>query len=248
MSVVEMDVAESIATITLDRPEKHNSLDDAMVAELHAALDELTDTPRVLVVRSSTPGIFVAGADIGRLRARTGDDALRRINGALFDRIASYRWPTVAVVDGPALGGGCELALACDFRVASERATFAQPELQLGILAAAGANSRLQRIAGLAVARRMLIAGVSLGAEEALSAGLVDVVVTSEALADALGSLVAGILRNSWQALELTKRALALADIDTASFDAAAQAVLFDSQEKRDRMDAFLNRTKRMNP
>src|SRR5690606_24687142 len=98
----------------LDRPAKHNALDQAMVDELHAVLDDAAREPCVLVVHSATPGMFAAGADIAELLERDADAALRGINARLFDRLEAHPWPTVAVVDGPALGGGCELALACD--------------------------------------------------------------------------------------------------------------------------------------
>ena len=125
---------------------------------------------------STTPGVFAAGADIAELVERDADAALRGINAGLFDRLEAHRWPTIAVIDGPAYGGGCELALACDLRVGSRDARFAQPELGLGILAGAGANWRLPQTVGLPTARRMLYAGEVLDAEQALAAGLVDAV------------------------------------------------------------------------
>jgi Enoyl-CoA hydratase/isomerase len=103
--------------------------------------------------------MFAAGADIAELHERDADAALLAINAGLFDRLEAHRWPTIALVDGPALGGGCELALACDLRLVSEHAVFAQPELALGILAGAGANWRLPHLAGIGVARRMLYTG-----------------------------------------------------------------------------------------
>ncbi|HYZ55171.1 MAG TPA: enoyl-CoA hydratase-related protein, partial [Streptosporangiaceae bacterium] len=140
----------------------------------------------------------------------------------------------------PALGGGCELALACDFRLATARAVFAQPELSLGILAGAGANWRLAQLAGLAVARRMLYTGARLDASAALQAGLVDeiaddVAVRGREMAEAIGT-------RSWRALELTKLALRSQRPATTTFDVAAQALLFGSQDKYDRMTAFLQR------
>ena len=114
-------------------------------------------------MHSTTPGIFAAGADIAELRDRDADAALLAINAGLFERLEAHRWPTIALVDGAALGGGCELALACDFRLATERAVFGQPELSLGILAGAGANWRLAQLAGLGTARRMLYTGARAG-------------------------------------------------------------------------------------
>src|ERR1700686_5637479 len=111
--------------------------------------------------------MFAAGADIREVRDRDAEAALLGINARLFERLEAHRWPTIALVAGAALGGGCEMALACDFRIASPRAVFAQPELSLGILAGAGGNWRLAQPVGLATARRMLYAGAPLDATSA---------------------------------------------------------------------------------
>jgi enoyl-CoA hydratase len=147
--------------------------------------------------------------------------------------------PTAAV-DGPAIGGGCELALACDFRIASERDFFAQPELSLGILAGAGGHWRLAQAVGLQTARRMLYTGARLSAADAAAAGLADELAADpEAAAQAMAEKIA---RQSWRALELTKLALRSQRPATTTFDLAAQALLFGSQDKYDRMTAFLSR------
>jgi enoyl-CoA hydratase len=240
MSSVEVREEGHLRWIGLNRPGKRNAIDQTMVTELSAALDDARKQPCVLIVYSTTPGMFAAGADIAELRDRDADAALLAINAGLFDKLEAHRWPTIALVDGPALGGGCELALACDFRIASENAVFAQPELSLGIMAGAGGNWRLPQLAGLSVARRMLYAGARLDATEALEAGLVDEVTLD---LTGVGRVLAGkIARQSWRALELTKLALRSQRPATATFDVAAQALLFESQEKYDRMTAFLER------
>lgn len=228
--------------VGLDRPEKYNALDEAMVDQLDAVLATARREPTVLIVHSTTPGMFAAGADIAELVDRDADAALRGINSGLFERLENYRWPTIAVVDGPAYGGGCELTLACDLRVASPRATFAQPELSLGIVAGAGANWRLPQTVGLPVARRMLYTGAVLDAEAALSAGLVDAVHPTDRLLDEAQDLAERIASRSWRALELTKLALRAHRPSTTSLDLVAQAVLFDSDDKRERMRSFLDR------
>ena len=173
----------------LNRPGKHNALDQAMVDEIDAALTEARREPCVLIVHSTTPGIFAAGADIAEMVDRDADAALRGINAGLFDRLEAHRWPSIAVIDGPAYGGGCELTLACDLRIASPNARFAQPELGLGIIAGAGANWRLPQTAGLQTARRMLYTGDVLSAEQALAAGLVDAVHPAESVLEQAISL-----------------------------------------------------------
>jgi enoyl-CoA hydratase len=235
----------TVRWLGLNRPEKKNALNHALADALSAALDDARTQPCVLIVYSTTPGIFAAGADIAELRDRDADGALLAINAGVFERLEAHRWPTIALIDGPAFGGGCELALACDFRIASDRAVFAQPELGLGIMAGAGANWRLAQLAGLRVARRMLYTGVRLSAAEALDAGLADEVVALESLDAAGQALAAKIARQSWRALELTKLALRAHRPATTTFDSAAQALLFGSQDKYDRMTAFLERRNR---
>jgi enoyl-CoA hydratase len=243
MSAVQVRRSDPVWWIGLDRPDKRNALDQAMVDEIDAALAQARRDPCVLIVHSTAPGMFAAGADIAELRERDADAALLAINAGLFERLEAHRWPTIALVDGPALGGGCELALACDLRLASERAIFAQPELSLGIMAGAGANWRLPQVVGIGVARRMLYTGLRLGAREALAAGLVDEI--TEDLAARGSELATAIASRSWRALELTKLALRSQRPATTTFDLAAQALLFDSQDKHDRMTAFLERRTR---
>jgi enoyl-CoA hydratase/carnithine racemase len=240
MALIECERRHDVLLIGLNRPEKHNALDVQLVTELEEVLAEASHTPCVLVVHSTTPGIFAAGADIAELIERDADAALRAINAGLCERLEAHRWPTVAAVDGPAFGGGCELALACDFRLGSPRARFAQPELGLGIVAGAGGNWRLAQAVGLPTARRMLYAGDVLGADQALDAGLVDEVLSSEELLAGALSLAGRIAERSWRALELTKLALRAHRPATTSFDLAAQALLFESQDKRERMGRFL--------
>ncbi len=240
MSTIEVRDEGAIRWIGLNRPDKRNAIDQATSNAFSAALDDARTRPCVLIVHSVTPGIFAAGADIAELRERDADAALLAINAGLFEKLEAHRWPTIAAVDGPALGGGCELALACDFRIASGRASFGQPELSLGILAGAGGNWRLAQAAGQQVARRMLYAGARLTATQALAAGLVDEL--AEDPSAAAVALAGQISRQSWRALELTKLALRSHRPATTTFDMAAQALLFGSQDKYDRMTAFLER------
>jgi enoyl-CoA hydratase len=243
MSTIEVRDEGHVRWIGLNRPDKRNAIDQAMSEDFGAALEDARRQPCVLIVHSTTPGIFAAGADIAELRDRDADAALLAINAGLFERLEAHRWPTIALVDGAALGGGCELALACDFRLATERAVFGQPELSLGILAGAGGNWRLAQLAGLGIARRMLYTGARLGAEEALRTGLVDEVAADVTARGA--EMAATIAQRSWRALELTKLALRSQRQATTTFDLAAQALLFGSEDKYERMTAFLERKPR---
>jgi enoyl-CoA hydratase len=227
---------------TLDRPGKKNAIDAAMVGELHALCAQLEATPKVLVL-TGAGGVFAAGADIRQLRERRRHDALAGINSGVFDRVARLPLPTVAAVDGHALGGGAELAYACDFRLATPGARFGNPEPQLGILAAAGATWRLKELVGEPLAKEVLLAGRVLGGEEAKAAGLVTELVEPDELLPRAHALVDRVLRADPLALRLTKLALHAPPGAHPRFDDVAQAVLFESEEKHRRMTAFLDKT-----
>ena len=176
------------------------------------------------------------------LRERTREDALEGINSSLFDRLRRLPMPTIAAVNGPALGGGAELAYACDFRLATPVARFANPEVSLGILAAAGACWRLRELVGEPLANEMLLAGRQLDAAEAFAAGLVNELVEPEALTGRVEALIDDILRGAPLALRLTKLALRTPESAHPAFDNVAEAVLFETADKRERITAFLER------
>jgi enoyl-CoA hydratase len=166
----------SIETLTLNRPDAMNALDREMVGALHAELDRL-EVDRELtavILTGSGEKAFVAGADIAELRARRAPEAFDRVNQHLFRRVAELPMPTIAAVRGFALGGGCELALSCDLRVASPSARFGQPEVGLGIIPGAGATHRLARLVGLGRARELIFTGAIIDAAEAHRIGLVN--------------------------------------------------------------------------
>ena len=151
---VQVTQRENAVWIGLNRPDKRNALDLATSRALRDVFEEAQAAgPAVLVLHSTTPGIFVSGTDIADLLQRRAEEALNPVNVRLFEQLASFRWPTIAVIDGPAFGGGLELALACDLRIGTLAARFATPEPSLGILAGAGGNHRLSRLTGFAVAR-----------------------------------------------------------------------------------------------
>ncbi len=245
MALIRSERRGDVVLVGIDRPEKMNALDQALCDEFTELLASLRHDPSILVIHSSTPGMFVAGADIGELLERDSEIGLRGVNATLFERLEEHRWPTIAAVDGPALGGGCELALACDLRVASDRSRFGQPELGLGILAGAGGNWRLAQAVGVPLARRMLYTGESLSAEQAYTHGLVDRLATPETVLEVAVELARRVARQSWRALELTKVALRLHRPATTLYDMTAQALLFDSDDKRTRMTAFLDERER---
>lgn len=244
---VEVD-PDGIATLTFNRPEVRNAMNRAMVDEAHAALGELEarGDVRVLILTGAGGKAFVGGADIAELRERGRLDALRRINAALYRRVEQFPAPTIAAIRGFALGGGCELAIACDLRVAGRGAQLGQPEVGLGILPGAGATYRLPRLIGLGRAKELVLTGRLVGADEALGMGLLNRVVEDEQVLAAARELAAEIARNSALAVRLAKASLNLApelSIDAGmALESTAQAVLFEDEEKRLRMQAFLER------
>jgi enoyl-CoA hydratase len=176
-----VDVRESVAVVTLNRPKVLNALNAATLKELGAAVEELVSNPAVRAILLTGAGekAFAAGADIQELAqagATDGHELALRGQG-LFDRIESCGKPVIACVNGFALGGGCELALACTFRIASETAKFGQPEVKLGIIPGYGGSQRLPRLVGKGTALKMILTGEMIPALEALRIGLVEEVV-----------------------------------------------------------------------
>ncbi|MFG3710767.1 enoyl-CoA hydratase/isomerase family protein [Micromonospora sp. NPDC047730] len=243
MSGLRVEERPDRLVVTLDRPEKRNAIDADLIAELHQVCAELEARPRLLLLTGGAEGIFAGGADIGQLRERGRLDALAAINSAAFARIRALPMPTVAAVDGPALGGGAELAYACDLRVCTERAVFGQPEVRLGILAGAGATHRLPALVGEARAKELLFTGRRVDAEEALRIGLVNrVVAEPDELLPTAHGLLDEMAKGSALALRLTKLAVDAPAAAHPHLDLVSQAVLFEDEEKRRRMTDFLER------
>ena len=232
---------EDRVVVRLNRPEARNAIDRQMVDELHTVCSMLEANPRIAIIAGGD-GIFAAGADIAQLRERRRDDALAGINSGLFDRIQRLPMPTIALIDGHALGGGAELAYACDFRIGSDRARIGNPETQLGILAAAGASWRLVELVGEPLAKEILLASRVLKADEALAVRLLNQVVPVDELDDAGHAWADRIASNAPLAVRLTKRTIHAPRAAHPLIDDIAQAVLFETDEKVARMDAFLNR------
>jgi enoyl-CoA hydratase len=229
--------------VRLNRPAVKNAIDRAMVDELHAVCAQLEADPRILIV-SGADGVFASGADIAELRERRAADALEGINSSLFLRIALLPAPVIAVIDGWALGGGAELAYAADFRIASNRSRFGNPEASLGIIAAAGATWRLAELVGEPLAKEVLLAGRILSADEALTARLITEVHEPAELDAAAEALADRIAKLDPLAVRETKRVMAVDRSEHPRIDNETQAVLFESPEKYRRMTDFLERRK----
>jgi len=251
---VTLELADGIATLTLNRPETRNAIDTPMRQALIEALDALTENQDVncLILTGAGEKSFVSGADIQELKNREGPDALPGYNSELFRRVERFPMPTIAAIRGYALGGGCELAMACDLRVAGENAKLGQPEVALGIMAAAGGTYRLPQLVGLARAKELLFTGATIDAATALEIGLVNRVVPDTEVISEAETLAKEIGKNSRHAVRLTKRAIsAWATSGQEAWRAMedlCQHVLYDDPDKAERMQTFLERrTKKVN-
>ena len=248
--MVRTDVSESIATLIIDRPEVRNALDLDTVAAVREALGRLeTDASvGVVIITGAGESAFVSGADINDIRERGRDEGLAAINSSLFAEIERFPRPTIAAVNGYAFGGGCELALACDIRIASDTAKFGQPELGLGIIPGAGATQRLPRLVGMGRAKHMILTGEVIDAKQALEIGLVSAIAPAGQLQLRARELAKKILRQGPLAARLAKIALnasARVDMDSGLLiETLAQALCYSSEDKREGTTAFLEKRK----
>jgi len=238
-----------LAVVTVNRKEKRNALDLPTVTEFHEALAAISKAGCIaFIVTGAGDKSFVAGADINAIKERRRKDALAGINSGLMTAIESHDAVAIAAVNGYAMGGGCELALACDLRIASENAVFGLPEPTLGIIPAAGGTQRLPRVVGLGRAKEMILTGARWDARKALEAGLVSDVVAPGELMTAARALAARVIGLGPLAVRLAKQALnASANMPLQSglaFESMIQAVTFESKDKLEGASAFLEKRK----
>jgi enoyl-CoA hydratase len=249
-SPVLVETAGPIATVTVNRPAVRNALNRATVQALTAAVTDLSARSDIgaLIVTGAGDQAFVSGADINDIKARTRNDGLAAINSTLFSLFERLEKLTIAAVNGLALGGGCELALACDLRIAAEHARFGQPELMLGIIPGAGGTQRLPRVVGLGRAKHMILTGESIDARTAFEWGLVSAVVPGAELPAAARALADRVLARGPLAIRLAKLALnasARVDLDSGLLiETLAQALCFGSEDKVEGASAFLEKRK----
>lgn len=197
-------VADNIATITVNRPDKLNALNDRTIAELGAAIDECTAREDVGgIILTGAGRAFVAGADIAELAKNDAISAraLSERGQRVFRRFELSTKPVIAAVNGFALGGGCELAMACHMRIASDAAKFGQPEVKLGLIPGYGGTQRLPRLVGRGPALQLLLTGEIIDANEALRLGLVNRIVPGAELLDTVKTLLRSMLANAPMAL-----------------------------------------------
>jgi enoyl-CoA hydratase len=241
-----------ICTVTINRPEVMNPLNRQVFKDLEQVLDEIAadDSLSVVIVTGAGDKSFVAGADIAEMRDMPPAEAYALSTRAhrVFDKLENLPMPTIAAVNGFALGGGTEVVLSCDIRIASDRAKFSAPEVSLGITPGFGGTQRLPRAIGSAKALELMLTGRMIDAQEAAAMGLVNRVVPHEELWDEVLKLARAIEANGRNAVRLTKRAVrAGQDIDVQAgceIEASIWALSFD-EERTKRMTAFLEKRKK---
>ena len=247
-----LDREERVAALTINRPDKLNALNDDVIAEMRTALDELENDPdvRVIIVTGAGEKAFVAGADIkelSTLNALQGVAKSERGQVLMFN-IANMSKPVIMAINGFALGGGCELAMAGDIRIASEKAKFGQPEITLGIIPGYGGTQRLPRLVGKGRALELLLTGKMIKAEEALEIGLVDKVVPHESLMDETKNMAKAIANMAPIALGLIKKCVYYGlETDLKSgctFESLQFGAVCTTDDMAEGMKAFLEKRK----
>lgn len=240
----------AVATLTLNRPEKLNALNVELLAELDRELDVLIADTTVgcVILTGAGEKAFAAGADIAGMLGMTAEDA-RFYSEKTHRTLAKMErapFPVIGAVNGFALGGGCEVALACDFLYASDKAKFGQPEVNLGVIPGFGGTQRLARRVGIGRARELCYTGDMLTADEALRIGLVNAVVPAAELMDKVRAVAAKIASKGRLAMGQAKRVLTLGEgvpLEIANaLESQAFGVLFGTDDRREGMAAFLEK------
>jgi enoyl-CoA hydratase len=240
-----------VAIVTINRPEKRNALNIQTRAEGAAVLDELRadDSVRVVILTGAGDKAFIAGADIAEFAERTAIDQREvMLERSLFNAIDTFPKPIIAMVNGYCLGGGCEVALACDIRIASEKASFGQPEINLGIIPGGGGTQRLTRLIGEGKSMELILTGEIIDAQSAFAIGLVNHVVPADQLETKTMEIANRIAEKSPIALRLAKEAIRLASRSNLDEGLRREvdlfALCFSSEDKDEGVKAFLEKRK----
>ena len=248
---LRLDRQGRVAIITINRPDKRNALNIKTREEGAALLDQLRDDDSVGVVVFTGAGdkAFVAGADIGEFAGRTAITQREVMTArSLFTAIDTFPKPVIAMINGYCLGGGCELSLACDIRIASQNASFGQPEINLGIIPGGGGTQRLTRLVGEGKAMEMILTGEIIDANTAFAIGLVNHVVPADQLQTKTLEIASRIADKSPIALQLAKEAVKIASKSNLDEGLRREvdlfALCFSTEDKNEGVSAFLEKRK----
>ncbi|WP_276833950.1 short-chain-enoyl-CoA hydratase [Massilicoli timonensis] len=252
MSNVLLEMKDHVAVITINRPKALNALSTEVLSDLNSALAEVCQTKSIyaLIITGAGEKSFVAGADIAEMKDKNTDEAATygRFGNQIFSRIENFRCPVIAAVNGFALGGGCELAMACDIRIASSNARFAQPETGLGITPGFGGTQRLPRLVGAGIAKELIYSCRQIKADEALAIGLVNKVVEPENLMEEAMKLANRIATNAPIAVANAKKAIndgLQTNMDAGvSIEVKEFSACFATEDQKLAMNAFVNKEK----
>jgi enoyl-CoA hydratase len=249
--LLEVDEESGVALLTINRADKLNALNRTLLSELSLALDEVAEDERVraLVITGAGSKAFVAGADIAEIAALEDDEAgveFARYGQGIFSQIERLPIPVIMAINGYALGGGCELALAGDMRIASENAQLGQPEVNLGVIPGYGGTQRLARIIGRDRAKSLIFTGERVGAEEAYRLGLVDRIVPQAELVDEAIKVARNLAGKAPRAIALAKMAInegiSLPLDEAIELEAQLFGQAAATQDRREGATAFLEK------
>ncbi|AEB76886.1 short-chain-enoyl-CoA hydratase [Clostridium botulinum] len=249
---VLLEKENNIAIVTINRPKALNALNTDTLNELELVVDEVAKDDDILVVILTGAGekAFVAGADISEMKDKNVMEGRKfgLLGNKIFRKVETLEKPVIAAINGFALGGGCELSMACDIRIASQKAKFGQPEVSLGITPGFGGTQRLARHVGMGMAKELIYSAKNINADEALRIGLVNKVVAPEELMKEAKKLANEIAGRAPIAVKLCKQAInrgIQVDIDTAiNIEAEIFGECFSTEDQKDAMTAFVEKRK----
>ncbi len=248
---IKVEYDDGIALIIMNRPKALNALNDKTLDELEKIFELFEDSQEIKgIIITGTGKAFVAGADILQMQSYKSEEGRDYAGYAqsVFNKIEAFKKPIIAAVNGYALGGGCELAMCCDLRIASEKAVFGQPEVKLGVIPCFGGTQRLTRLVGAGRAKDLIYTARQIKPEEALFMGLINKIVPEEELLDEARTCMKTIIENAPMAIKYAKmvinKGVDLDLMNALELEKDAAGLTFATEDKQEGMDAFLEKRK----